>query len=251
MNYGKLLGASALLHVGLAVGLSSIRPPTHTELVRITVRELTPEPPAVPEPPPEPPPPEPEVAPAPETAPLPEPAPRPERSSADEVPAEAAPAEPAPSAPAPAADVPDFGIALGGSSTGPGIAVPVGDPGGVVRPPGERRVRESRRSLEPAVSPTEEAEDGCPDADTRPRALSMPPPRYTDAARAAGLEGRVRVEIHVDAEGRVTEVRVLSSLDPDLDEAALEAARNAQFAPATHCGVPVEATFTVSIRFEL
>jgi protein TonB len=44
---------------------------------------------------------------------------------------------------------------------------------------------------------------------------------------------------------------VLASLDPGLDEAALVAARAARFEPATRCGEPVDATFTVSIRFQL
>lgn len=244
----SLIVASIVLHAALAAGLLSIRPPERHELVRITVRELNDEPPPpveVPEPPP--PVPEPEVA---EPTPVPE-APTPPRPRAPEpADAEAAPA-PAEAAPAPVADVPDFGIALSGSASGPGIAVPTGDPGGEVRPAGERRVRESRRALEPAAHVEEEASDGCAEEATRPRALSMPPPRYTDAARAAGLEGRVRVEIHVDAAGHVTDVRVLASLDPDLDAAALEAARGASFAPATRCGVAVDATFTVSIRFEL
>lgn len=242
----KLWVASVLLHSVLALGLLSIRAPSRHELVRITVRELSATPPAPsPEPPPPPPLPEPvaESAPAIADAPAVPETPRP-ASPRPRPAAEAAPAAPIP---APSA-APDFGIALSGSASGSGIAVPVGSPGGGSRSP-ERVARTAHRTLTEAA-PTE-AIDACAEADTRPRPLAMPSPRYTDAARAAGIEGRVRVSIDVDAEGNVTSVEVIGSLDPALDEAALEAARGARFSPATHCGQPVAARFTVAIRFEL
>ncbi len=125
--------------------------------------------------------------------------------------------------------------------------MPVGTPGGAR--PAERTARTAHRALaEPTAT---DAADACPDAATRPQPLAMPSPRYTDAARAAGITGRVRVAIDVDAEGNVTSVEVIGSLDPGLDEAAIEAARAARFRPATHCGQPIAARFTVAIRFEL
>lgn len=237
----RLWIASVLLHGLLALGLLSLGAPSRHEIVRITVRELnaTPPPPSTPEPPP----PESPAEPAPELAdpaPIPD-VPRPSSRRPSPV------AEPAAPSPTPSA-APDFGIALSGSASGPGIAVPEGSPGGEVRPT-ERVARTAHRALTGAA-PTEVIET-CPDADTRPRPLAMPSPRYTEAARAAGIEGRVRVSIEVDAEGNVTNVEVIGSLDPALDEAALEAARGARFSPASHCGRPVAARFTVAIRFEL
>lgn len=235
-----LYAASVVVHGALAVGIGSIDEHEARAPIRVTMRAAPP--PAPPEaPPPEPetpppPPPEPEIE-----VPAPRPAARPEPPPVAEAPP-----------PAPAA-VPSFGIAMTGG-TGPGIAVPVGDPRAPREPEPERRVREERRTLEAAPAapaPSAPEDEGCAEAPTRPRAISMPPPRYTDEARAASIEGRVRVEIHVDATGAVTEVSVIASLDPGLDEAALEAARGARFEPATRCGAPVDATFTVAIRFEL
>jgi protein TonB len=77
----------------------------------------------------------------------------------------------------------------------------------------------------------------------------VPQPVYTDAARAAGVEGKVRVELTVDETGRVIDVKLIAGLGQGLDEAALSAARNASFSPAQRCGRPVRATFTIAMRF--
>ena len=79
----------------------------------------------------------------------------------------------------------------------------------------------------------------------------MPHPAYTEDARAAGVEGKVRVEIAVDASGAVSSARVLEGLGHGLDEAALDAVRGATFTPAARCGSPVGSTFTLSVRFAL
>ena len=81
--------------------------------------------------------------------------------------------------------------------------------------------------------------------------VDMPEPEYPDAAREANIEGRVRVELTLDATGRVTGARVLQGLGHGLDEAALDAARGARFEPATRCGRAVATTFTLGVRFTL
>ncbi|NOU30175.1 MAG: energy transducer TonB [Polyangiaceae bacterium] len=93
--------------------------------------------------------------------------------------------------------------------------------------------------------------DPCDEPPGKPKALAVPQPAYTDAARAAGISGRVRVEITVDERGHVARVRVLEGLGYGLDEAALASARAATFDPAMRCGKPVSATFTVAMRFTL
>jgi protein TonB len=77
----------------------------------------------------------------------------------------------------------------------------------------------------------------------------MPRPRFTEEARAAAVEGRVRVSITVGASGEVESARVIAGLGHGLDEAALEAARAARFEPGTECGRPVSTTFVLAIRF--
>ena len=74
---------------------------------------------------------------------------------------------------------------------------------------------------------------------------------YTDDARAAGIEGRVRVEISLDESGHVLGAKIVSGLGHGLDESAIEAAKRMSFNPATKCGAAVKSTFVVSMRFVL
>jgi protein TonB len=79
----------------------------------------------------------------------------------------------------------------------------------------------------------------------------MPRPAYTDEARAAAIEGKVRVELTIDENGQVTNANVLAGLGHGLDDAALAAVRGAKFSPATRCGKGVASTFVVAVRFAL
>jgi protein TonB len=79
----------------------------------------------------------------------------------------------------------------------------------------------------------------------------MSQPAYTTAARDAKIEGRVRIEAQVDDRGRVTGVRVVAGLGHALDEAALAAARQMTFDPATRCGKPVASPFVIGMKFVL
>lgn len=85
-----------------------------------------------------------------------------------------------------------------------------------------------------------------------PQALNRISPRYPRSARRNRREGAVTVEFEVGADGRVTSVSVVvSSGHRDLDEAALEAARTAMFAPATEDGVSVAAIARLTFEFRL
>ena len=185
--------------------------------------------------------PEPE-APAVEVPPPPTPAPKQRREPAPK------PA-PAPASP-PASDVPDFGVQLGNGGSGAGgVPVPAGDPGGAPGGGGKREKVESKtRKLEAKPKP---ADDGCSEAEVKPSPLELPQPEYTDAARAAGIVGKVRVQLTVAVDGSVKDAKVVSSLDPGLDAAALTAVKQAKFSPATRCGKPVAATLTIGIKFSL
>ena len=91
--------------------------------------------------------------------------------------------------------------------------------------------------------------DGCDEPPAKPKPKNVPQPAYTDRAREAGAEGKVRIELTVDETGRVVSVKVLSGLGYGLDEAAVAAAQSATFEPAIRCGKPTRATFTISMRF--
>lgn len=63
--------------------------------------------------------------------------------------------------------------------------------------------------------------------------------RYTDAARAAGLEGTVVLDLTVGADGRTSDIRVVTGLGGGLSQAAIEAARGRRFTPGERNGEPV------------
>jgi protein TonB len=141
--------------------------------------------------------------------------------------------------------LPDFGLTLSGGVGPGGIAVPTGN---AAAAPTEKKVQVDKpppRVLAPALT------DACAEPLVKPKPIRVPQPAYTEAARSANIEGRVRVEVSVDAEGRVTGVRILSGLGHGLDEAALASARQASFSPATRCGKPVSTTFVIAMRFSL
>lgn len=77
-------------------------------------------------------------------------------------------------------------------------------------------------------------------------------PEYPAGARARGEQGEVTLEIAVDAEGGVSEVRVVSSSGfSALDDAATKAVRRATFLPATSEGHPVNGRVRLTLDFRL
>ena len=164
--------------------------------------------------------------------------------------AAAPPAEvppPTKAAETPALDgLPDFGVSLTGGVNGTGIALPVGG-GGSRRPETVEKVLRKPAPVAAAIP----AADGCDDPPAKPKAISVVKAAYTPDATAAGIEGKVRVQITVDATGKITDVKLIQGLGHGLDEAALQAARASVFEAAVHCGKPVQATFTIAMHFKL
>ena len=74
---------------------------------------------------------------------------------------------------------------------------------------------------------------------------------YTDAARKAGIQGRVRLKATVDENGRTMNIRVVNVLGYGLDEKAIECLRQWRFRPATRDGDPVSVPVTVELGFSL
>ncbi len=85
------------------------------------------------------------------------------------------------------------------------------------------------------------------------RLLRYVEPAYPESARARGLEGVVRVEVEVLADGAAGDVRIVaSSGSRALDDAAVDAVRKWTFAAATLDGVAVCSTVTLpAIRFRI
>lgn len=142
----------------------------------------------------------------------------------------------------------DFGISMSGGLPGAGgIAVPMGGAQG----PSSIQPKAKEKVLGVAAERPTVGGGDCAEELVKAKAQGFVKANYTDDARAAGIEGRVRVEISLDEAGHVQSTRVVSGLGHGLDESAMEAAKRMAFNPATRCGTAVKSTFVVSMRFVL
>jgi protein TonB len=70
-------------------------------------------------------------------------------------------------------------------------------------------------------------------------------------ARAAQLEGDVVVQAVVDANGRVTDARVLRTAHRLLNDAAIAAVRQYEYRPGLRNGVPSQFSVQETVAFRL
>jgi periplasmic protein TonB len=159
-----------------------------------------------------------------------------------------APPDPVAAAHPQMAALPDFGISMTGGLPGAGgIAIPMG---GGARPADLQPTRKEKVLGVAAERPSVTSGD-CPDDMVKAKPQGFVKPTYTDDARAAGIEGRVRVEITIDETGKVVSTKIVSGLGHGLDESAIDAAKRMNFNAATKCGTAVKSTFVLSMRFVL
>lgn len=85
---------------------------------------------------------------------------------------------------------------------------------------------------------------------TSPRKLFAPSPSYTWEARQKRIKGEVDLTVGVLPDGRTNNIRVVKSLDPGLDQSAVDAIRHWRFQPATKSGVPVAVEISVALNFD-
>lgn len=81
--------------------------------------------------------------------------------------------------------------------------------------------------------------------------LSEPNPAYSSEARTLRLEGDVVLEVVFLASSQIQVIRVVSGLGHGLDEAAIQAAKQIHFRPATREGKPIDFPARVRISFRL
>jgi bla regulator protein blaR1 len=88
---------------------------------------------------------------------------------------------------------------------------------------------------------------------TLPKLVKESKPIYTRAAMSAKVQGSVTVEAVVEADGRVTEVKVVKSLDKEhgLDDEAVSTIKKWVFTPGTKDGAPVAVRIEVEMTFTL
>jgi protein TonB len=208
------IGASALLHVGLALGaLTLTTASTHSEV--LSIMELAPAPEVAPARAP----PEPKQAPAPPTVATAAPRPRTVRKAATRT---LPTPEPSPLS----------------AAAGPSEPIAPPEPVGQAVPP--------EASAAPQRPPVQSAGTA-----RSPSVLSQVEPSYPAAARRDRIQGIVRVEVQLDRVGRIIALHVRKSV-PILDAAALTALRQWRFAPARdEHGTPMAAIVVVPVRFVL
>ncbi len=87
--------------------------------------------------------------------------------------------------------------------------------------------------------------------DVQPRALFAILPEYPAEADRQRLSGRVRLQIRLEADGRVSDVGIVDADRAGIfDDSALKAFRAARFAPAQKDGRPVRALLLIEVRYD-
>ena len=160
---------------------------------------------------------------------------------------------PQPSARLPVAPI-AMDVAMSNEDIGDAVAIPVVRAAQAVAPtrvasidaePRRRRIHE----LGPGGPATEER---CTEEPSKPEPVFKTEIEYTAAARAEGIEGKLKLKVTVGADGSVLSVQVLASVSPELDAAAVAAVKQWRFRPAMACGKPVAGgTYVLARRFEL
>ena len=77
-------------------------------------------------------------------------------------------------------------------------------------------------------------------------------PDYPKGARERGEEGDVKLELDISAAGTADDVRIVASCGfPELEQAAIQAAKRARFTPARRGSKNVPATASLTLTFRL
>lgn len=84
-----------------------------------------------------------------------------------------------------------------------------------------------------------------------PSGIFNPQPRYAKKARKARIQGEVIVQAAIDKFGCVIVVKVLKSLDRELDENSVSAISRWIFRPATLDGRPVDVYYNLTVNYRL
>ena len=86
---------------------------------------------------------------------------------------------------------------------------------------------------------------------TAPKMIKSARPNYPPEAMRAKVQGRVKMEMVVQADGTVGDVRVVSSLDRKfgVDDAAVKAVKEMRFTPAMKDGVAVTVLLSTEMAF--
>lgn len=150
----------------------------------------------------------------------------------------------------PAVDFSGFGDP-NGSDTGSEEGVPWGSEEGVPDGTGDTPGGMGDSGGDPGPGPETSQATYLTAEMTRPVPIRKVQPRYTEAARRAGVQGVVILEAIIDERGNVSNVRVLRGLPMGLDREAVEAVKQWKYRPALLNGRPVKVYFTLTADFTI
>ena len=89
------------------------------------------------------------------------------------------------------------------------------------------------------------------DVDVHPRSLHEIVPDYPADADRQRLSGKVRLQLKLEADGRVSDIEIVHADPPEVfDESAIRAFRDARFAPAQKKGRPVRALVLIEVVYD-
>jgi TonB family protein len=84
-----------------------------------------------------------------------------------------------------------------------------------------------------------------------PKKVKHVPPVYPQAAKESGKSGTVVVEVVLSPSGKPVKTSIKTSIDPDLDRAAMEAVQQWEYTPTLVLGQACPTVLDVSVRFVL
>jgi len=84
-----------------------------------------------------------------------------------------------------------------------------------------------------------------------PTVISKVEPEYTNEARRKNISGNVLLSLVVDKDGIPKNIKVLSPLDPGLDQKAIESVSKWRFSPGMKNGIAVAVLAQVEVSFRL
>ena len=83
------------------------------------------------------------------------------------------------------------------------------------------------------------------------RVVKKVDPSYTAEALKAKIEGSVVLRLEISEQGKAENITVAKSLDAGLDEEAIKAVRQWQFAPGEKDGKPARVHSTIELHFTI
>ncbi|GGP26039.1 energy transducer TonB [Silvimonas amylolytica] len=129
--------------------------------------------------------------------------------------------------------------------------IPVAKPDQVATEPPPKPVQETPPPPPPEAKPAPAPAPVSPPREDANANGNMKP-AYPPVSRKLGEEGRVLLEVHIQADGTVSDIRVKTSSGfPRLDNSALDAVRKWKFTPAKQGGQPIAMWYVLPVTFSL